>query len=158
MKWIRRTILMLAAFCVIFVYLCACYTPEDRVPSTLGRFKNKEFYTSGGFQDYTDYGKYRFESVNVENNRYFSAVEEEDLETINAYLDDFEGWIDAVDPKSEVVSAYDFDRSIIDTSDYFCIFNHDDSVGKQHILNFESYNIYFLDTQTDIVYYFHNNI
>ena len=98
---------------VLLVSVSSCVVPEDKVTISLGGYEKKEFYTSGGFQDYTDYAKYYFSSANVTQNKYLHKIQETDFAVINKHLDDFEGWIETIknsDPSSEVVVNYDFDR------------------------------------------------
>ena len=52
--------------CVIFLLsITSCAAPEDKVIASLGGYEKKEFFTSGGFQDYTDYAEYYFTSANA---------------------------------------------------------------------------------------------
>ena len=150
-------------FALIFSIACAlgsCGAPEDKVVSSLGKYESYEFYTYGEFQDYTDYAKYYFGNVSVVDNEYFAKLEAEDIDTINEHLADFEGWINVhaqTDPMHEIVVNYNFDPSIIDTNDYFYIDSERRVVENGSYL-FSRYNVYFLDTQTNTLYYFHNNI
>ena len=83
--------------------------------ASLGKYEKNEFFTSGGFQDYTDYAKYYFTSANIVENKYLNKVQETDFVIINTHLDDFEGWIETIknnDLSNEVVVNYDFNRKI----------------------------------------------
>ena len=111
---------------ILFIYvlsLAVCYgAPEDAVIASLGEYDKHVFFTSGGFQDYTDYAKYYYTSSKIPESKYLKKIHETDFETINKHLDNFEEWIEAIkdsDASSEVVVNYDFDRGIIDTEDYF---------------------------------------
>lgn len=110
---------------IIFILsITACLAPEDKVLASLGKYEKEEYFSSGGFQDFTDYAKYQYSSAAVEGNRYLKKINETALDTINMYLDDFENWIrldEEADASSEVVVNYDFDRAIIDSEDYFYI-------------------------------------
>ena len=46
----------------LLLSLCGC-SYQDPVLASLPDCKSKVFYTSGGFQDFTDYAKYTYESV-----------------------------------------------------------------------------------------------
>lgn len=130
-------------------------TLQEQVAESIGQYDNKEIWTHGGFQDYTDYGIYSYTSANLNNNQYFKPVTYSDSEKIKEFIDNFEGWVDVFkedDPDDELVSNYNFDRSIIDTSDYFYIFE------KDYDIEFAYYDVYFFDVQTNVLYYFHNNI
>ena len=153
---------MIAVFCLCVMVLsfAACAEAEDNVIASLGTYENSEFFTSGGFQDYTDYAKYYYTSANVAENKYLRDIQETDLEEVNTHLDDFEGWIEAIrnsEPTNEVVVNYNFDRGIIDTEDYFYIDSEEHTWSDGHT-SLVNYNIYLFDAQTQVLYYFHNNI
>ena len=154
---------MIAAIlsCVLLLLsFTSCVSPTDKVISSLGEYKEKEFFTSGGFQDYTDYAKYYFTYANVAENKYLCKIQETDFAMINTHLDDFEGWIKTISdssPSNEVVVNYDFDREIIDTADYFYIDSEETTWSDGHT-SLVKYDVYLFDVQTQVLYYFHNNI
>ena len=142
---------------VLVLLLSACTGPtrHDDILFSLGHYESGHFYTSGGFQDYTDFAVYTYAAGDLEDSFYFSPLTEGDLETMSAFLDDFEGWINAVrrsDPQNEVGVNYQFARSMMDTGDWFYIYENPE------YCKFGSYDIWFLDSQTNVLYYFHNNI
>lgn len=153
--------LILTVCLLVFVLsFASCTAPEDPVIASLGKYEKRVFFTSGGFQDYTDYAKYHYTSAQVTENQHLKAIQDIDFETIHAHLDDFEGWIETIrrsEPLSEVVVNYDFDRGIIDLEDYFYIDSEEHTWSDGHT-SLVNYNIYFFDAQTQILYYFHNNI
>lgn len=155
----KTLILFLIAVC-LFTLLAACVIPKNKVLTSLGEYRDHEFYSEGEFQDYTDYAKYYYASVDFTDNKYFSKIEPSDLDELNLHLDDFERWIETYrrgDASREIVVNYDFDRSLIDGEDYLYIDSetHTDDYGTMWFYN---YDIYFFDTQTNTLYYFHNNI
>ncbi len=155
-----KRIITVAIVCILVLSFTACEAPENEVVASLGEYDNREFFTSGGFQDYTDYAKYYYSSAQVTDNNYFKKIQETDLETIYTHLDDFEGWIDTIktsDASNEVAKNYCFDRVIIDTGDYFYIDSEEKTWNDGHT-SLVSYDIYLLDSQSQILYYFHNNI
>ena len=141
--------------CVVFLLsISSCAVPEDKVIALLGEYEKKEFFTSGGFQDYTDYAKYYFTAAKVVENKYLTEIKETDFAIINTHLDDFEGWIETIknsEPSSEVVVNYDFDRGIIDSEDYFYIDSEERTWSDGHP-SLVNYNIYLFDTQTQVLY------
>ena len=147
--------------CVVFLLsITSCAVLDDKVIASLGEYEKKEFFTSGGFQDYTYYAKYHFTSASVTENEYLNKIQETDFALINTHLDDFEGWIETIkdsEPSSEVVINYDFDRKIIEVDDYFYIDSEEHTWSDGHT-SLVRYNIYLFDTQTQVLYYFHNNI
>ena len=155
----KQIVVVLVCF-VFLLSITSCAVPEDKVIASLGEYEKKEFFTSGGFQDYTDYAKYYFNSANATENQYLNKIQDADFAIINTHLDDFEGWIETIkdsEPSSEVVLNYDFDREIIDTEDYFYIDSEEQTWSNGHT-SLVKYNIYLFDTQTQVLYYFHNNI
>ena len=149
---------------IICISISACKALEDKVLMSLGEYKNSVYYTQGEFQDYTDYAKYYYDSVDFTENEYFHKLQESDLTEISEHLDDFESCIETYrenDASREIVVNYDFDRTIIDSEDYFYIDSEkltttwDDGITTTTLAN---YDIYFFDSQTQILYYFHNNI
>lgn len=141
-------------FVGLICLLSLFFAPADPILDSLPDYESKEYYTNGGFQDFTDYGKYTYRIYETElmENPYFQQATEEDILNIHAYLDNFENWveIDSGFPKE----AYDFDRAQIQPGDYFCILNRYEEPEKE----FWSYNIYYFDLDAGILYYFHNNI
>ena len=155
----KQIVVVLVCF-VFLLSITSCAVPEDKVIASLGEYEKKEFFTSGGFQDYTDYAKYYFNSANATENQYLNKIQDADFAIINTHLDDFEGWIETIknsEPSSELVVNYDFDREIIDTEDYFYIDSEEHTWGDGYT-SLVKYNIYLFDTQTQVLYYFHNNI
>ena len=153
---------IIAALCLFALVLSfpVCAAPEDKVASSLGKYNSYEFFTSGGSQDYTDYAKYSYSSIEIEDNEYLKKVEETDLEIINEHLDDFEKWIRVHgegEPSSELVENYDFDRDCLGVGDYFYMESEDHTWSDGHT-SLVKYNVYLFDVQTQILYYFHNNI
>ena len=145
---------------VLLLSISSCAVLEDAVIVSLGEHDKKEFFTSGGFQDYTDYAKYYYTTAKVADNKYLKKIQETDLDIINTHLDNFEGWIETIkdsEPSSEVVVNYDFDREIIDTEDYFYI-DSEEHTWDDGYTALVRYNIYLFDTQDQVLYYFHNNI
>ena len=140
---------------VLFVSLAGCSIPKNDVLDSLGKYESKQYFTSGGLQDFTDYAKYCFDSVDFSDNSYFQIVTESSRENLEAHIDDFEDWIQAIsdtDADNEVVVNYDFDRSVISDTDYIYIYDDPDYP------EFGNYNVYYFDVETNILYYFHNNI
>ena len=159
MKRIKSTAIILSLIILIST-LSSCIALEDKVLNSLGEYRSCEFYTCGGFQDYTDYAKYYYDPVDFTDNEYFSIIEQSDIDALNEHLDDFESCIEAHgynDASSEIVVNYDFDRSLIDSEDYLYIDSekHTWDDGYTSLVN---YDVYFFDTQTNTLYYFHNNI
>ena len=156
----KKAVALIVVVLIFGTVLSSCIAPEDKVLNSLGEYRSCEFYTCGGFQDYTDYAKYYYDSVDFTDNEYFSIIEQSDIDALNEHLDNFESCIEAHgynDASSEIVVNYDFDRSLIDSEDYLYIDSekHTWDDGYTSLVN---YDVYFFDTQTNTLYYFHNNI
>ena len=137
------------------LFLCSCDIPVDNVLHSLGNYETKEYYTSGGFQDYTDYAKYTYKDINLVGSKYFKQINDANEHDLISHIGNFEDWIDTIgenDPHNEVVMAYDFDFSVISNDDYFYIYDDPNDGGYYY------YNVYLVDVETNTLYYFHNNI
>ena len=122
------------------------YTYQKSPLVSLPDYESKEFYTSGGFQDFTDYAKYHYAEVDMTENAYFTKIQESDISKIHTHLDDFENWVEIhrkSDSSNELVIHYDFDRSIIDEGDYIYIESEGHTWSDGHT-SFTKYNVYFL--------------
>lgn len=63
------------------------------------------------------------------------------------------------DEAADLVNNYHFSRDDIDESDYLYIYDRDgEAIGDGAYSKYDYYNVYFFDSQTTTLYYFHNNI
>lgn len=150
----KKHILLLLSI-VMILCLLGCEQNHEKVLNSLGSYTSESVYSHGDWQDYIDYGKYRYESISVENNKYFQPVTEIDTESIQTYIANFEGCVEAIernDQEDTLVVNYDFDTSVISVDDYFYIYNDPDYP------DFGNYKVYFFDAETNTLYYFHSNI
>ena len=128
---------------------------QDEVLNSMGDYTEQCFYTHGEFQDYTDFAIYACSSAELNGHPIFSPVSEENRETMDSFIDDFEEWVSVIgnnDPADELAVNYSFDRSIIDSLDYYYIYENKDYP------KFGCYDVWFFDSQTNLLYYFHSNI
>ena len=156
----KKTFALTVILLILAISLSACTAPENKVLNSLGEYKSHEFYTEGAFQDYTDYAKYYYDQVDFADNEYFYKIGQADIDALNEHLDDFESLIKTLrenDASREIVVNYDFVRSLIDCEDYLYIESekHTWDDGYTSLVN---YDVYFFDTQTNTLFYFHNNI
>ncbi len=147
--------------CIVILFATsACSAPEDKVLVSLGESSNICYYSNGRFQDFTDYAKYSCTEPNLVNNAYLKPINDNLNSEFLKYLDNFESWVNAYqedDAKPDIAKYYDFDKSIISEKDYLYIY--DASYDEDSLYNvLEYYDIYFFDFETNILYYFHNNI
>lgn len=158
----RKLFLILAVLIISALCLGGCTYADyfmssvgDEVVASLGMYKDKEYYTSGGFQDFTDYAKYKYDDLNPEENKFLESLTVESRVEFIAYLKNFESWVylhKESDPENEVVKGYDFSTDLITDDDY--IYIDDRSLYEK----FDNYNVYFFDTGTSTLFFFHNNI
>ena len=145
---------------VLVLLLSACTGPtrHDDILFSLGHYESGHFYTSGGFQDYTDYAKYKYEEPQVEGNPYLKPITEETLAEFKSYLENFEKWVVASgegDPDNELFTCYDFNDALITEDDYLFIENRVSTDDED--FKYSNYNLYFFDMGTNTLHYFHNN-
>ena len=158
--YMKKHMAFLVVVSLVTLLLASCVAPEDKVLNSLGEYKSHDLYHEGAFQDFTDYAKYYYDSVVFADNEYFSKIEQSDIDILNEHLDDFESWIETYregDASREIVVNYDFDRSLIDFEDYLYI-DSEKNTWDDGYTSLVNYDIYFFDTQTNTLYYFHNNI
>ena len=143
----------LAITLVIFVFVTTGCSQSKMVGIPDGYIDKKEYYDKDGFQDYTDYAKYLYASKDVIiNNKEYKKIEQDDIQNIIGYFEDFSGWMKAADRLSE----FNFDINNINEGDYVKIKTKEgQKVGNG---KYDNYSIYFFDIETLTLYYIHNNI
>ena len=125
---------------------------ENDVVDSLPQYDEYESYSGDDFQDITSYEKYYYSYLCIEDvvyNEYLEKVEQEDIPEIKAYIENFEMW---VREEPDVEEGYDFDLSEIEEGDYFYI------ETDEFYDEYGCYDVYYFDMETEILYYFHNNI
>jgi len=159
----KRT-LLLTLICALLLTGCALLPgySEDKLFAYMPEHETKEFYTNGTFQDYTDYGIYTYKPFDYEqafSGTRFSKAASADCIELLSYIDDFESWVAVADENNELYRHYNFDRSIISEGDYLHIYDKEgEPIGKSYYRKFANYSIYFFDSESYTMYYFHNNI
>lgn len=138
---------MLLSMLLLLLWGCA-YT--DPVIASLLEYRGKVLYLEDSFQDYTDYGIYTYDLLDkavLRENIYLEPVT--DVEDIRTYIEDFEKWVEIHRENNshpELVAAYAFDPTIIDSSDYIYI-KTKEGYGK-----LDYYTVYFFDVDTNRLY------
>ncbi len=134
---------------------------EPSILDSLPSYRDREFYTEGAFQDYTDYGKYYYDGITEEmlaRNPHFSKVTAVEVDLLLLLLDDFENWVEVIGEDSELSAHYDLDRSVIAEGDYVHIEAEKLDTFSDGSIVWASYSVYYFDWDSNILYYFHNNI
>ncbi len=151
----RFLLLALVLSLLLCTTSCALKTRQEEMIDFLGKPESEQFWTHGEWQDYVDFAIYYYPALNIEKSKDFAQVSPEDMETLGLFLDNYEQWIAAFaqdDPEDELVVNYAFDRGIMDTEDHFYIYVKDDDHPLYH------YDVWFFDSQTKTLYYFHANL
>lgn len=129
---------------------------------SLGKAMSVQRYSCAGFGDSTDFGIYTFPGAKPEDSEYFKPVTAESETELLGYIDEFEQVIDSLrdgDEGADLVNNYRFSRDDIDESDYLYIYDREGKpIGDGAYSKYDYYNVYFFDSQTTTLYYFHNNI
>lgn len=143
-----------AAALVMAVIFLLFLLPKDPVLDSLPKYEKKEYYSSGGFQDFTDYAKYTYQisESEIKQSEVLRPVTEEDIPAILEYVEHFEGCV--IVCQDFLSESYDFEKSIVSEGDYFFISNHYEEPERA----FWNYNLYYFDVDASILYYFHTNI
>lgn len=156
---IRKLAIILVAVAKLTMSLTSCKMEHEEVLDTLpDYFASFEYLDPNGFRDYTYYCKYYFKDISAdtfENNRFFSKVEEGDLEEILSFINEYE---DTTKSFEEVSRIYDFDKSILKPGDFFYIKTLEGTVAGEHVREkFDCYGVFYFDLEDEILYHFHNN-
>lgn len=158
----RKAAFIIAAMCLLVLSLSACtFKSKDPVIASLGKAMSVQRYSVSGFGDSTDYGIYTFPGAKLEDSEYFKPVTAESKNELLGYIDNFENWVNVTreDDNNTLFENYHFSRADIDESDYLYISDRDgEPIGDGVYSKYDSYNVYFFDSQTTTLYYFHNNI
>ena len=129
---------------------------------SLGKAMSVQRYSCAGFGDSTDFGIYTFPGASPGESEYFKPVTAESKTELLGYIDEFEQVIDSLrdgDEGADLVNNYRFSRADIDESDYLYISARGgEAIGDGVYSKYNSYNVYFFDSQTTTLHYFRNNI
>ena len=113
-----------------------------------------EYFDNESFQDYLDYCKYIYaDSDAVPGRAGLSTVTKQDIVTLAGYFDNFRSWMETCKRLDE----YDFDPTCVDNADWFRI-KTEPLVFDDFTDEYADYTIWFFDSQTSTLYYFHLNI
>ena len=121
-----------------------------------GYIDKEEYYDKDGFQDYTDYAKYVYDSKDVIiSNEDYKKLKQDDIQNIVGYFEDFSVFMESADRLSE----FDFDINNINEGDYIKIKTKEgQKIGNGKYGKYDNYSVYFFDVESLTLYYIHNNI
>ena len=125
-------------------------------PIPAGYIAKEEHFDPDGFQDYTDYCKYRYDSAEAfRRDARYHEITQDEIENVIGYFEDFEEWMRMENRLDE----YDFDLSYISAGDFLLL---DTKEGSEEFFGdyakYVDYTVYLFDTDTLTLYYIHNNI
>lgn len=162
MKKLKMISLISAAFLLAFSLSACVFKSGDSVIASLGKAMSVQRYSCAGFGDSTDFGIYTFPGASPGESEYFKPVTAESENELLGYIDNFENWVNVTregDDDNVLVVNYHFSRDDIDESDYLYIYDREGKpIGDGAYSKYDYYNVYFFDSQTTTLYYFHNNI
>lgn len=121
-----------------------------------GYIDKEEYYDKDGFQDYTDYAKYVYDSKDVIiSNEDYKKLKQDDIQNIVGYFEDFSALMESADRLSE----FDFDINNINEGDYIKVKTKEgQKIGNGKYGKYDNYSVYFFDVEALTLYYIHNNI
>lgn len=142
---IKNIVSMILAFSVAIAFAGCSQAMLNSVP--FGYISAEEHMDQDGFQDYTDYCKYTYSSVDKfkENSKY-QCVTSDQISEIKGYFKNFKSWMAAGGRSRE----YDFDHNCINEGDYWRI----ETKGEKY----DNYTLWYFDTESLTLYYIHTNI
>ncbi len=137
----------------IFLFI-GCSGKPKYVPD--GYTECKEYYDESGFQDYTDFCIYKYDSADsFIANKAYSKIGELDIENVKGYFEHFERIMKLENRMDE----YTFDIASVSFGDYVRIETKEGKpIGESRYGKYDDYNVYFFDTDTKTLYYIHTNI
>lgn len=120
-------------------------TVQSRVEKSMPDYNDYEVYFFG-LRDGWEYIEYYFDEdlspAEFDKSEYFKKVTPNDIEEINKYVDKFESGIEVTYDDfllgDDIKKVYTFNKSMIDTDDYFYTFNVD---------NFRTYTLFYFDSE-----------
>ena len=120
-------------------------TVQSHVEKSMPEYNDNEVYFFGAMDGY-EYIEYYFDDnlspAEFDKSEYFKNVTPNDIEEINKYVDKFESGIEVTYDDfllgDDIKKVYTFNKSMVDTDDYFYTFNVD---------NFRTYTLFYFDSE-----------
>ena len=125
-------------------------TVQSHVEKSMPKYKDYEVHFFGAMDGY-EYIEYYFDDdlspAEFDKSEYFKKVTPNDIEKIYGYVDRFEKGIESTHDDflfgEDIKKSYTFNKSMVDTDDYFYTFNID---------NFRSYTLFYFDSERKIAF------
>lgn len=120
-------------------------TVQSRVEKSMPKYKDYEVHFFGAMDGW-EYIEYYFDDdlspAEFDKSEYFKKVTPNDIDEIYEYVDEFENGIEVTHDDflfgEDIKKVYSFNKSMVDTDDYFYTFNVD---------NFRSYTLFYFDSE-----------
>lgn len=149
----KRFAFILCITAVCFLTGCSHYK-DANIPD--GYVRSEEHWQLGGFQDYTDFCVFNYDSSEkflADPN--YQKITDDDIQSITGYFDHFKACFDA----EHRLSEYTFNEACISSGDYCLVRTKEGQpIGGGTYGPYDDYTVYFFDIDTLTLYYIHTNI
>lgn len=120
-------------------------TVQSRVEKSMPKYTDYDVYFFGAMDGW-EYIEYYFDEdlspAEFDKSEYFKKVTPNDIDEIYEYVDEFENGIEVTHDDfllgDDIKKVYSFNKSMVDTDDYFYTFNVD---------NFRCYTLFYFDSE-----------
>ena len=138
----------LISFIVLILALLTLVGCQADPQHVLSSYDQKECYYEQGFKEYTDYCKFYYNEQSIKNyekQSHFKKVTAENIDSLKELIIEYNRWVKS----QEYFDKYDFDyQTQIKIGDLF----YWETRGEY------SFDLYYVDFEKCILYFFHNNI
>ena len=149
----KRVICVLLLITAVFSF-SSCFGKLKYVPD--GYIESGEYFDKAGFQDFTDFCYYKYNSADCfKENKAYTKIGESDIENVKGYFEHFGSVMEYENRMDEYV----FDINSVSSGDYVRIETKEGKpIGDLKYEKYDNYSIYFFDVETLTLYYIHTNI
>lgn len=156
-------ILIIVCIIILFLTILGAAVIKDwdkyGIRTTLWFSEDKNIYSDGGFGDFTNYGEYILNDKSIaklKNSKWYKQVTEDDIENIKSYFENYEESVS----DTNFAANYLFNKDVqIKKGDYYYIYTLEGKpIGNSKYRKFDNYDVYYVDIETNTVYYIHTNI
>ena len=81
LDFLKKTFVIVLILSLLIMSGCSIF--EDKTIRSLGKYESYEYFTSGGFQDHTDYAKYTYKNIDFDDNKYFDKISSKSKENVH---------------------------------------------------------------------------
>ncbi len=158
MKKFLLSILAIGISIMLGFSACGIIAIQTAIEGYLPGMINSHSDSGSPGKDSVKYKKTTYEDTEklrkkLENHKNFVLVENDDVEFITSFFDDFDGWAEV----EGFYPEYDFDKNCIGEGDYYYIENVE-THGEPLEDVYRTYEVYYFDIQSMALYYIHISI